>query len=464
MKLSRRPAWPITALLIGFPLWWALGLEDFIWIIVALPMGVRMVSWRARGGRALKMPPGFGLWLLFLVCAIAGVAALGVMAPGTAASSVSDRAVSYAYRTASYLAVTVLLLYAGNLSESELPRRRLAWMLGLVGIYATVGGLAAIAAPHFGFSSPVQKLLPASLQSNPSILAETHPALAQIQTVTGGANARPKAPFDYTNAWGDCLTILIPWLIVGWWRPRDRRRALLVVAVVALASVPLLYSLNRGAWIGAALALALLVLRLVARRPRALVSTICAGAILVAILGLATPVAGVIGKRLSNPGSYSLRDELDRLAVRDALSSPVIGYGDTRKQLGSQHSIAIGPTSKCPRCGQQEVGGTGQLWTLLVCNGVVGAVLYIGFFVAGVWRFRRDRTAYGAAGLVVLLLSLLYLFTYSAVIAPLGFTMLAFGLLWRNEQHRGSRLAPNRVAAATTPHSERRTLTAEPVA
>ncbi len=56
--------------------------------------------------------------------------------------------------------------------------------------------------------------------------------------------------------------------------------------------------------------------------------------------------------------------------MRDAAASPIVGYGDTRQQQGSAKSIAVGPTAKCPNCGQQEVGSTGQLWLLLVCDGL----------------------------------------------------------------------------------------------
>jgi hypothetical protein len=34
---------------------------------------------------------------------------------------------------------------------------------------------------------------------------------------------------------------------------------------------------------------------------------------------------------------------------------------------------------------------------------------------------------------LVLLLSFVYMFTYDAVGAPLGFTMLAYALLWKND-------------------------------
>jgi hypothetical protein len=32
----------------------------------------------------------------------------------------------------------------------------------------------------------------------------------------------------------------------------------------------------------------------------------------------------------------------------------------------------------------------------------------------------------------VILLSFVYMFTYDAVAAPLGFTMLSYGLMWKN--------------------------------
>lgn len=437
MILSRRPAWPISVLLVGYPLWWALGIGDFIWIILAVPMAVRMVGWRVTRSRSLQVPPVFGVWLLFLVLAVVGGAALGITAPGTAPSPVSHRVLSYANRTGAYVGITVLLLYAGNLTETELPRRRLAWMLGLVAIYTTLGGVAAIIKPTFQFRSPLELLLPHSLQSNAFVHAVTHPGLAQVQNgLLGGANKRPKAPFDYTNAWGESLTLLIPWLIVGWWYAGTRRRRMVVAFLVALAAVPLLYSLNRTAWLAAALSAVYLVLRLVAKRPRALIAVLCIGVVAAGVVAIATPVPSVLAKRFSNGGSASLRSSLDGLAVRDALSSPVIGYGDTRKQLGSGQSIGRGPTSKCPLCGQQEVGSTGQLWLLLICNGLVGAIVYVGFFAVGTWHFRRDRTPYGQAGVLVLVLSLLYMFTYSALSAPLGFTMLAYALLWRNELDR----------------------------
>ena len=148
----------MTFLLVGYPIWWALGIADFMWLILAVPMVARMVAWRTRRDRPIRVPPGFGLWLLFLVIVVAGLATITLAAPGTVPSLVSRRVLSYANRTAGYFGITVLLLYAGNLTERELPRRTLAWMLGLVGVFTVIGGIAG----HDPAAPAVQLAVPAA--------------------------------------------------------------------------------------------------------------------------------------------------------------------------------------------------------------------------------------------------------------------------------------------------------------
>ena len=59
-SLLRGPAWPVTALTIGYPLWWALGLGALVFPIAAVPMAMGL-----RKLRHINVPPWFGLWLLF---------------------------------------------------------------------------------------------------------------------------------------------------------------------------------------------------------------------------------------------------------------------------------------------------------------------------------------------------------------------------------------------------------------
>jgi len=445
-SLLSGPAWPVTVLLVGYPLWWALGIADFMWVILAVPMVARMIAWRTRRDRPIRTPPGFGLWLLFLVVVVAGIAAITLTAPGTVSSLVPRRVLSYGNRTVGYIGDTVLLLYAGNLTERELPRRMLAWMLGLAGVFAVVGGVAGMLLPHFGFSSPFLLLLPKSFQANSFIQASTHPALTQVQNVLGAPGGRPKAPFDYTNTWGDCLTVLLPFL-VAWALTGTRRQRLLAGAVSVIAVGPLLYSLNRGAWIGVLLSVGYLAVRLAARGRTAMLGGLCALLAASIVLIVLTPLSGVVSGRLQNGKSNDIRSHLDGLAIADGLASPIIGYGDTRQERGSPSSIAVGPSAKCPGCGQLAVGSTGQLWLLLVCDGVLGAALYASFFGYGMWRYRRDFSPYGLAGGVALLLSFWYMLSYDATGAPLGFTVLAYAVLWKNDRFTGAQRPAARIPA-----------------
>jgi O-antigen/teichoic acid export membrane protein len=428
---AAHPDWPLTALLAGYPVWWALGLGDLIFIFLAIPMLARMISWH-RQGRGVRVPPAFGVWLLFLIVMLAGLAELSLTAPGTAASSVSSRMISFGDRSATYLAMTVLLLFAGNLTEQECSRRRLAWLLGLVGIYAVIGGLGGVVDSHLEFTSPLAHVLPRSAAQNTLVQAWMHPGFSQIQGVLGTAKGRPKAPFDYTDTWGNCVTILLPWLIVAWSGSRGKRFAAL--AVSSLAVVPILYSLDRDVWIGIAFSACYVAIRLAAKGRLAPLGIVLAVFAVVGVVVLATPLHTIITERMQHQNSNTIRSTLDQLSVRDAAHSPLIGYGGTRHMLGSPQSIALGPSPQCITCGGLEVGSTGQLWLLLVSNGFLGAVLYYTFFAYGIWRYRRDTTPYGLTGVLVLLLSFIYAVAYTAIAAPLAFTMVAFALLWRNDQ------------------------------
>jgi hypothetical protein len=437
--LQQRPgwsaAWPVTAFLMLYPLWWALGLADYLPIFLLIPMAIRLHTWR-NTGRRIALPPGFPLWLLFMLCTAASVTTLALTAPNTVVSSVLNRTISFGERGLFYLGVTVLLVYAGNLTETELPRRRLAWLLGLMAIYPVIGGLAAIALPHFQFTSPLVYVLPHTISSNAVIAAAMHPGLAQAQSIVAAGSGRPKAPFDYTNTWGNCLSLLLPFLVAGWWASGSRRLRIISGALLVVAIAPIIYSLNRGMWVGLGLSAAYISLRMAARGKLAPLGGMVAAVAVIGVLVAATPLSTVVSQRLANGQSDQIRGGLTSMAIKSANSSPILGYGDTRREVGSPSSIAVGPTSSCPACGEAPVGSNGQLWLLLICVGFPGTAFYLAFFGFGIWRYRRDRSPYGLAGVLVLLLTFLFMTTYVAVGPPLVITMLAVVLLWKNDRQR----------------------------
>ncbi len=426
--LPLRPGWPLTGILLLYPLWWALGLGVLIFPIAAVPMVAILVRQR-RAGRPIALPPGFLAWALFLAVVVVGIGALGEDPPGTVPGTATSRLLSVSFRLVEYLAMTVLLLYAGNLTESEVSRRRLVRLLAWLFLVTVAGGLLGILAGKFQFSSPVELLLPKHIRSNSFVQSLVHPTAAQVMDVLGHASARPSAPWGYTNTWGNNVCLLVVWFAVAL-----RHRLLWTVAILGVAVVPVVYSLNRGLWIGLAVIAGSIALRLAVRGRMWAVGAIGLAAVGLAAALLLTPLGTVVGERLDHGKSNGVRGYLTEKAVTGALDSPVVGYGSTRNTIGGRQSIAVGQKPNCPRCGNFTIGGNGQLWQLLYAHGFTGTACYLGFFWYGLWRFRHDVSPIGLAGGAALLSSLVSMFWYNALVTPLALTMLGYALLWRNDR------------------------------
>jgi hypothetical protein len=436
-----RPGWPLVALLAGFPLWWALGLAAIIYPIAAVPM-----AWTLWRRRPIVLPPGFAPWLLFLLWATVGVLMLGADPVGTLDDSVASRLPGWALREVLYVSATVILLYIGNLREDEFPKRRIVQLLAVMFVVTTAGGLLGMLAPNFAFTSPFEMVLPEGVAGNLWVQNLVHPAAAQLQDFLGYIEPRPKAPFDYTNTWGYALSIFAVWFCVAAFaRSRGRAarsRRVAAVGLLMVAAVPVVYSLNRGLWIGIALAVALVVAHVV-RRGRPMVAVGIGLCCVVAVVGLlASPARDLVAQRLDNGHSNDIRGYTSKATVDLAADSPVIGFGSTRSAQGSADSIAIGRSDSCPQCGNAVLGSNGFLFMLLISTGYVGTALFFGFGGWVMWKFRHDRTAIGVASRIVLVMTAFYAFVYDVVPSVLAFPFIAIALLWRNAQESGLAPAP----------------------
>jgi len=427
IRRRRRAGWQIGLAVAGWPLWWALGISQFVFPLLAAPL-----AWQLYRRGHVRLPPGFWIWGVFLLSVVVSAAALDLTAEGTLPPSGTGRYVAFGLRLLNYVALTVMMVYVGNMSESELPRRRIISWLASLGAATTVLGMLAVLFPRFGFPTAISYLLPARLLED----AGGRAVLAQVQPVLGDPAPRPAAPFLYTNAWGNSISLLLVWLIVSWIVLGGPGRRLAASITLAVAVVPIVYSLNRGVWMGISIALAVVALRLALQGKRAVLAVVgglfAVGLILLAV----SPLGDLVQERIQTGHSNDVRGSLAEDAVASALDSPVIGYGSTRVAIGSDASIAIGASPYCPQCGNRDIGSTGQLWLLLIAQGILGAALYVGFFVRTLWAHRSDRSPLGIAGTLVVLLELFYALFYSALTMPLAVTLLSVGLLWRNQQLR----------------------------
>lgn len=421
-------AWPVGLLLIGYPLWWLMGIGVFSFVLFAVPMAIGLVY-----RRPLRLPPGFGLWLLFLLWYLASLTMLSEDPPGAYGEFGFGRVVTVAIRLMVYLSVAIIVLYVGNLTERELPRLALARMMGALFVTTTLGGLLGVLAPTFDFTTPFEMLLPGRLRQDAFVQNLVSPTAAQIQWVGSFKAIRPEAPFEWANTWGNNFSILLIWFVIGWWVYGSRRRRMMCAVLLALALVPVIYGLNRGLWVGIAFSAVYVTVRMAVQGRTAAIGALVAALVVGGGLFAMSPLYGVVQERLNNPHSDGIRAYTREKTIEASLTSPIIGYGTTRYSVGSDKTAVTGKTSACPECKHPPLGSDGQLWLLLISQGLVGAGIYVLFFLKAIWRYRRDLSPIALGGVLAMILVLFYSTIYDGMYTPLPLYMLSFALLWRNE-------------------------------
>ncbi len=422
----RDPAWPLQTVLVGFPVFWALGLGEFSWPLLAVPMAYQL--WRRQ--RPIRVPPYFGLWLALMVWVVVGGLMIGEHLDGTLAGS--GGYTGWAVRLIDMLTVTIVLLYVGNLTEAELPTRRVYRMLGFLFGVTVVGGLLGVLLGNVSFTSPFEMILPHGVSSNFYVQQLVHPGFSQVQDVLGYTSPRPKAPYAYTNYWGNNFSLLLIWFIVVAWVYGSRRSRRWTIVVCCVAAIPAIYSLNRGLWIGLGLSLVFVLFKLAARGRVGLLAGAMGLVAIGALVFTLTPLNTIVSQRLQHGDSNSIRASLDTQAVTAAEKSPIIGWGTGRSALGSPSSIAIGKTAACPACGNRPIGSTGEIWEILISNGFLGAFFFVGFFVLVAFHYRGDRSPEGTAARLVLYLAPFYSLFYANLPTAMSITFISLGLLWRS--------------------------------
>jgi hypothetical protein len=421
--LSIPPSWPVWAATAAYPIWWALGVDSIIYPILGVVLAVYLIRMRP-----LRLPPGWLLWAAFLLVVMVSIVMLNVRAPGTATQGGIGPYGAYALRLLTYFSLTLLVLYVGNHTERTLPIRSVVAALASLGVSVGLLGLAGTLLPGFSFRAPASYVLPEILVGDGEV------RLAQLQDILGEAAPRPSAPFQYTNTWGEVVSMLLVWVVLYAIISRRWRGWLIAAAVLSL--IPIIASLNRGVWVGIALSVVYVAVRFAIRLRLAPVAAIAVIAVLAGGAVALTPAGELITARVESGHSDQIRENLAADSIRLANESPILGYGSTRRTQGSYESIAIGPSADCSQCGERIIGSTGHLWLLLVAQGWLGTTLYFLFFGWSIWTYRRDHSPVGIAATGVVLLSMFYAYFYSAVGVPLALALLAVALLWRSKQAR----------------------------
>lgn len=441
----RQPGWPITAVFVGYPLWWVLGISQFLPLAAAIPMTAALIR-----RRRVETPRGFGLWLLFLAWVVVGVLVLRVSAPGAVAASSGTRYLTWAFRLAWYLTATIAMLYVGNLRK-ELPAMRIARSMSWMFVTITVGGVIGALAPHLGFPSLLELLLPRHIANIRFVSSFIHPTFAQLQDVLGYQAPRPSAPFTYSNVWGVNFACFLPFFVVAWCGRDAGWRRFVAPFILVLSLAAVIKSLNRGLWIALVVVVIFVALRSTLNgRLRQLGALLAAGAVVVALLAF-SPLGTTISARLSGGthNSNAGRLSLGTLTLTSVVQkSPVIGLGSTRQVQGNFNSISGGATTSCPHCSKPSLGTQGQVWLVVFSQGLLGLLFYVGFFVVQFLRHIRLRSRFVTTGLAVILAHIVTMPVYNTegiVLLPI---LIAIGLIWREGVAAAERPSGNPLLAS----------------
>lgn len=393
------PTWPLTAAFAGFPLWWLLGVVDFIWV----PMAVVMVLYLARG-RTVRVPRRFGIWLLFLVWI--GLSVIGLTS--------GSQLLAFGYRYAIYLACTVLFVYVLN-SRTSITDRFVSGVLTVWWLITVAGGYAALALPTAVVRTPLSYILPGSLLNNAWINQMVVRRFNQYNPDSYfQLDPRPSAPFLYTNNWGNVYSLLLPFVLVYLLKVRGTKRFWFLAAMIPASFVPAILTTNKGMFLGLGIAAVYACVRMMLRNDFRGIVALATVAVVAVVLVQALPVADRLQSRNDAPSTID-RASLYLQSLQAVLESPIFGYGRT-----IEGKDAVDP-----------VGTQGQFWMVLVSHGIVPAALFVTWFVIAFLLSVRRTDPLGLAVNTVLLVGTIEFFYYGAIPYSLPIMMIAAALALR---------------------------------
>jgi hypothetical protein len=421
-SLPPAPAsWPLYAVLVSYPLWWALGAAYLIWPALTFPL---LLSLLLR--RNLRFPPAFGVWVLFLAWML------------LSALKLHGFSFSFVWRASIYGSATVLYLYVFNSPRRLLSDRTVLWALTVFWLELVVSGYLGVLFPYVSFHAPLGSLLPGSFSREGVLQAMLNPGFAEVMHFLGYPVGRPKTLFAYSNHWGSCIAVLTPFAILAFTQmPRGPRRRALGLALF-LSLVPIVVSLDRGVWVALVVGLGYGALRSArVSSPRALIAGIAA-----LLVGTAAIVATPLGSLAQDRVKTDSQSTTTRITVyqqtRDAaLQSPLLGYGSPK---ATSRAAASGPPA----------GTQGQIPLLVYSHGLPGLAFFLAFFVVSLIRTARRRSPTSFAVHVALLIALVEMPFYSFMPTTLHVLMIGAALAWRDIA-----FAPETVARAQVLRSRR---------
>lgn len=418
--IGHLPPWPFTILFLAYPLWWILGLSDLIWLLGAGVMVLYLIRFRA-----VQVPRGFGVWLLFLVW----MTCSGIQI------DTPDRMIGFIYRCLIYYSVTVIFMYVYN--SVQLTAQKIMAALCSFWIFVVVGGFLGIWFPTVVIKTPLSYVLPYTLLQNDLVNQMAIRRLTQFNPDAWlHIDPRPSAPFLYTNNWGAAFSLLLPFIAIYLWQIRGQRKFWWIAGFVPVAFVPAVLTLNRGMFLGLALAIVYVGIRFALAGNKKGIGAVLGFAAVAVVMFTLLPVSERLSNRLDSSPTTQDREGLYIQAIKETLLSPFFGHGAPRPS-----NIA----------GVPSVGTQGQLWMVLYSHGFIGAGLFILTFIILFVSTLRRVTPLVLGCNAILLVSILEIFYYGMLTTGLVLMMVAGAVALRERNAAPPGPALDKVATAAGP-------------
>ena len=354
------PAWPVLALLWGFPVFWALGAT----VIAGVALTVVMLSYLVHE-RATRLVPGVPAFAAFILWVV----------PCAVMVDSSARLLGYSYRFAILLIVGTAFVYTIS-AGSRLGRRQIVNALTFVWFFTIVGGVVGLLIPEVRLTTPVGLLLPDGITSNDYVRDLFFPPMAEVQHPFGSPVefVRPSAPFPYANSWGVAIVLLTPVAVACFLQARTWLLRAAIVVGLAVMVAPATATSNRGMFAGLALAAVYVIVRLTIRDRAAPVLAIASLGLIGFVVLAGNGLLAQIQTRQQYGDSSGTRMSLYRETFERTLHSPLLGYGAPR------------PSASEPLI---SAGTQGYVWMLMFSFGFVGLALFLIFLWGTTLRTRR---------------------------------------------------------------------------
>jgi hypothetical protein len=410
VQVARRVL-PANAAMYGLigslPVWWLLGMGNFIWPLMAIPLAASIIM-----RRRATIPRGFGIWLLFMAWMLVSAGELDT----------PSRGLAFAYRAALYLAATVVFVYVYNATRRRVSMHDVVHAFAFYWLCVVIGGWLGVLFPSVSFASPMESVMPASLLQNAFVHDMVHLRLAVNSSFLGYVEGRPVALFNYTNNWGAAFGFLVPFAVAAQMIAHSHAWKLVLRIALVASIVPAVFSLNRGLWLALILGAAYIAIRYGQWGRLSGFVGVAAGVVVVFAIVSFTALGGLVHDRFSaSSGSTTTRSALYTEATQRVMDSPLFGFGAPRPSDTRNNAPSVGTQS--------------QLFLVLFSHGFPAIIAFVGFFVHILWRTRRSPPGPYLWIHVAILIALIESPYYElSTLLPLIF--IAMALLYR-ELHDG---------------------------